>query len=86
MTPTDKSTDQAVHIAASLDVGGGEIMSFINPQLRPEHDASADAISSLEALLNSYDHLLSDKISTDEAIRRLKLMRDRRAVLAKNDK
>ena len=84
-----KQQHPAEGMVARLDVGDGAVMSFINPQSfedgGPEwvmrYGEPGSIRYSVASLLESYDYLLCGEISTAEAIRRLRLMRNARTAL-----
>lgn len=77
-------------MTAEVNLGDGAFSSIINPQSfangGPEwvmRYGNAEGIRySVAGLLESYDYLLANGISTTEAIRRLRLLRNARAALA----
>lgn len=79
-------------MTAHVEIGDGAALAIINPQSfgdgGPEwvmRYGNPLAIRySVASLLESYDHLLSDEISTGESIRRLRIMRRARTQLALN--
>ena len=76
-------------MTASVTIGGGAFSTILNPVAeRPIcwimtwGDPASVALSAVSALA-SYDYLLSDCITTKEAIRRLRMLRAARASLAR---
>lgn len=80
----------ADNMTATMSMGDGGFMGFINPQsFRDGGPAWTCRYGNIEAirfvvasLLEGYDYLLSEDITTSEAIRRLRLLRAGRAALA----
>lgn len=71
----------------SVDVGGGAVHTIVDPRSFPaggieyclrygEPSLSAQLVAA--SLISSFDYLLSDNISTKEAIRRLRILRAER--------
>lgn len=79
----------ADNMTATMAMGDGALMSFINPQSfddgGPEWTCRYGNIEGIRftvaSLLESYDYLLSGSITSTEAIRRLRLLRAGRAAL-----
>lgn len=79
-------------MTATMAIGDGAFMSFINPQSfengGPEWTCRYGNVEGIRytvaGLLESYDYLLSDEITTEEAIRRLRLLRAGRADLRRS--
>jgi len=81
--------DAAKGMAAEVDLGDGAVATIIDPRsftyggpewvMRYGSPASIRFVAA--SLLESYDGLLSDHITTREAVRRLRLMRNARALL-----
>jgi len=79
----------ADNMTATMAVGGGAFMTFVNPQSfgdgGPEWVCRYGNVEGVRytvaSLLADYDYLLSSEISTTEAIRRLRLLRAGRAAL-----
>ena len=76
-------------MTAQVTIGGGAFSTIINPVAEPQigwvmtwGDPASVALSAVSALI-SYDYLLSDCITTKEAIRRLRMLRAARASLAR---
>lgn len=80
-------------MTAHVNVGDGAVMSIINPASfengGPEwvmRYGNPEGIRfAVAGLLESYDYLLSGEINAAEATRRLRLMRNARAALARLD-
>jgi hypothetical protein len=76
-------------LTAQVALGGGAVSTIINPQSfadgGPEWRCRYGNVESIRytaaSLLASYDYLLSDNISMQEATRRLRLMRAARSAL-----
>lgn len=76
-------------MTAHVDCGDGAVMEIIDP--RSFDDGGPEWVMrygnplpiryTVAFLLASYDHLLSDEITVTEAIRRLRLLRQKRAAL-----
>lgn len=84
--------EAASRMAHDVEVGDGAIMTIIDPRSFDDgglewamrYGADVEPIRyTVASLLASYDYLLCGYITTDEAIRRLRLMRRTRAALAK---
>lgn len=80
----------ADNMTAYMEMGGGAIMTLINPQSfadgGPEWTCRYGNIEGIRytvaSLLESYDYLLSGEINMKEATRRLRLLRAGRRALA----
>jgi len=89
MADMDKTQHPADGMTEEVEIGGGAVMTIINPQSfengGPEwvmRYGSPESIRfSVAGLLGNYDALLSDNINAKEAIRRLRLMRAARKSL-----
>ena len=79
----------ADNMTATMAMGDGAFMTLVNPQSFPDggpgwtcrYGNVAGIRYTVASLLDSYDYLLSDEISTAEAIRRLRLLRAGRSAL-----
>lgn len=79
----------ADNMTATMTMGGGAFMTFINPQSfaagGPEWTCRYGNVEGIRftvaSILSSYDYLLSGAINSAEAIRRLRLLRAGRATL-----
>lgn len=76
-------------LTENVDCGDGACMSIVDPRSFEGGGVgwrlrygNPDAVRYIAAsLVESYDYLISDEITAKEAIRRLRLLRDRRAAL-----
>lgn len=76
-------------LTEQIDLGDGAVASIVNPQSfdvggvewRLRYGSCEEVKYEAASLIESYDYLLSDHISTTEAIRRIRLMRTGRAAL-----
>ncbi len=72
-----------------IECGDGAVMTMVNPYAEDSVEwglryGNADRMKHVAAsVIESYDYLLSAHITANEAIRRLRLLRARRAALAK---
>ncbi len=82
----------ADHMTATMAMGDGAFMTFINPQSfadgGPEWTCRYGDVEGIRytvaSILGSYDYLLSGEITSKEAVRRLRLLRAGRAALAQS--